>query len=485
MSSLKESILNIFCMTVGEIMDSIILDLDSAASTPLYVQLYEYIKNEILCGHMSAFEKLPSIRNLSSILNISKSTIEAAYDQLLVEGYIFSKPQSGYYVHDISIKQSPSYPQAVNNNPSDSELISLMSKNRFTDPVSFDFVKWKKCLNHVLTDYGDLLLIEADPQGERNLRNEISKYVYQSRGVQCHSEQIVIGAGTQHIMHLLSIILEKMDINHLAFEDPGFYPARKVFMDRGFDISPVPIGKDGIQVPELKKTRCRVAYVSPSHQFPLGSVMPIAKRHELLEWAYETNSFIIEDDYDSELRYFSRPVPALQGLDKQEKVIYLGSFSTTLLPSTKISYIVLPGTLLKYYQEVKDNYSQTCSKIEQLTLALYMKDGLYLKHIKRLRNLYSNKVQILLNCLENEMEEYAKVLSHDSGIHVLLEIHSLKSSEKLCQEASEAGIEAVPLDKFRIRQTENKYPVILLYYTQIPISDIPNAIRNLKKVWNK
>lgn len=461
-------------------MKSFILDLNHHSNTPLYVQLYETIKKEILKGNISASEKLPSIRELSKTLSLSKTTIEAAYDQLLVEGYIYSKPQSGYYINLIS-SMNPSLSKGISTiEPND---FSPVNNEKYTDASSFDFVKWKKCSNKVLTEYTEALLLEALPQGEAFLRNEISKYVYQSRGVKCTPEQIIIGAGTQQNMHLLCNIIEGIGMDHVAFEDPGYYSARKIFLDRGFLISPISIDENGMKVKELINSPCSVAYVSPSHQFPLGSIMPIGRRYELLEWASQENRLIIEDDYDSELRYYGRPIPSLQGLDEKERVIYLGSFSSTLLPSIKISYIILPNELLENYKSVMHYYNQACSKIEQLTLALYMKEGFYQKHIKKLRKLYSTKAQIFKECMQKEMGNICKILNHPSGMHMLIEVHTEKTVDTLCKEASDIMVTTIPLTNYMIRQLHTNHPVLLLYYTQIPLADIPDAVKNLRDRW--
>lgn len=466
-------------------MNSIVPNLNYNSNTPLYVQLYEYIKSEILSGRIKPNEKLPSIRELSKLLNLSKTTIESSYDQLLVEGYIYSKPQSGYYTHSISLEMSKNgYKPQLNQH--DTSLTHVMpNKNKYTDVSCFDFIKWKKCSNKIFTEYSHELLTESFSQGEEYLRREISKYVYQARGVLCTPDQVVIGAGTQQIMNLLCIILKDMGLYQAGFEDPGYSPARKVFSDRGFAITPISIEEDGINMKELKKSNCSLIYVSPSHQFPLGSVLSISKRQELLEWAYKGNRIIIEDDYNSELRYLGRPIPSLQGLDQKDKVIYLGSFSTTLLPSMKISYMILPTPMLFQYKEVIHSYNQTCSKVEQLTLALFMNEGLYQKHVKKLRKLYSNKLQLLKATLEKEMNQMVKVLSALSGVHMLLEINSEKSSETLCEAAIKKGLYALPITQYMIRKKDISKPILLLYYTQIPLSDIPTAIKDLKSVWTE
>lgn len=313
-------------------MKAIIPDLKSDTAIPLYLQLYQYMKTAILEGSIRPMEKLPSLRSLAKSLNLSVTTIELAYNQLLVEGYVFSKPQSGYFVNQISagmgsmrrteeaeLRQKVPFRQE--------DLLFDYEKDGYYDLSCFDFVKWKKCINQVLTEYSHLLLREGDSKGEKALRQEISRYVYQSRGVTCTPDQIVIGAGTQQIMGQLCTILIRLGMKHVTVEEPGYLPVRNIFRDRDFAITSVPVGKEGISISRLPANIRSAVYVSPSNQFPTGYVMPIGKRYELLDWAMKNDSIIIEDDYDSELRYFGKPIPSLQGLDHYERVVYLGSFS--------------------------------------------------------------------------------------------------------------------------------------------------------------
>ncbi|MGN0710315.1 MAG: PLP-dependent aminotransferase family protein [Anaerovoracaceae bacterium] len=469
-------------------MKAIIPVLDENSKKPLYLQLYEYIKKEILSGEIQAEEKLPSLRNLSENLNISITTTQLAYSQLSVEGYIYSRPQSGYYVRNISYMKMDGLEEPKNTYESN-ELEKIYRREEKTgykyDVSCFDFNKWKKCMNKVLNEYQPLLMFESEPQGEEALRYEISKYVYSSRGVICEPQQVVIGAGTQQITSQLCLILSKMGINHAAVEEPGYLPVKNMFRDRGFAMSSVAVNQDGIDIKRLPANIRSCVYVSPSNQFPTGAVMPVGKRYELLEWAAENNSIIIEDDYDSELRYFGKPVPSLQGLERKDNVVYLGSFSSTLFPSIKISYMVLPEKMVKLYREISHGYTQTCSKTEQLTLALFMEKGLYQTHIKKLRSLYSQKLQKVVGALNRYGRDMIRTKNTSSGINMIINVRSGKSAEQLCSEAEALGIMITPVAFYAGKAKNENSTDLVFYYNQIPIEDIDGVVKNLLAVWNR
>ena len=454
------------------------LQFDHNSGTALYIQLYRYLKEEITHGRISAGEKLPSLRKLSKDLGISITTTELAYSQLLVEGYVISKPQSGYFVAQV----------AGATTLADSGTKDEMEFAKYTfeesaykyDLSCFDFNKWKKCSSKVLNEYSHMLLFESDPQGEAALRFEISKYVYKSRGVVASPEQIVIGAGTQQLTSHLCRIMRKMNIGHVATEDPGYVPVQNIFRDHGFSITKVPVESDGIKIDKLPANIPSAVYVSPSNQFPTGSIMPIGKRYRLLEWAKENNSFILEDDYDSELRYFGKPVPALQGLDANSRVVYLGSFSSTLFPAIKISYMVLPKEMTPIFHAIKSDYTQTCSKTEQLTLALFMEEGLYYTNIKKLRNLYAQKLQLALSSLEKYGKGIARPANKtNSGINIILKVRTKKAPEVLCREAKSIGLNVLPLASL----TEQDTAALIFYYNQIPLKEIEDSVQKMIALW--
>ncbi len=474
-------------------MKAIIPDLDENKARPLYLQLYDYIKREILSNEMRTDERLPSIRNLAESLNISITTVNLAYSQLNVEGYIYSKPQSGYYASNIShrveeivSKKDEEIAKYETNQyslfPVDVEKSDNSSVFQY-DLSCFDFNKWKKCMNKVLTEYPQLLMFESDPQGELALRYEISKYIYRARGVICNPEQIVIGAGTQQITSHLCLILSKLGINHVAVEEPGYLPVKNMFRDRGFVMTPVDVDKEGIQIDRLPANIKSAVYVSPSNQFPTGAVMPIGKRYQLLEWAKCNNSIIIEDDYDSELRYFGKPVPALQGLDSTESVVYLGSFSSTLFSAIKISYMVLPEKMAEIFIDISHGYTQTCSKSEQLTLALFMEKGLYQTNIKKLRSLYSQKLQKVISSINKYGKDIIKPTNTSSGINMIINVDVKKSAEELCDEAKSLGIFATPVSIYADEAISQKSAALVFYYNQIPIKEIEEIIKTLIERW--
>lgn len=442
----------------------------------LYLQLYDIIKQRILTGEMKSGEKLPSLRTLSKDLSISITTAELAYNQLLVEGYISSRPKSGYYIAEIS--PSPSHAK-VSAPLSEISGFTFEPSAYISDPSCFDFVKWKKCSARVFNDYTDQLLFESDPQGEPILRFEISKYLYSSRGVTASPEQIVIGAGTQQITSHLSRILIKMGLRLVCLEEPGYLPVQSMFRDAGFTISHIPVASDGIEIAKLPANIQSAVYVNPSNQFPTGAVMPVGRRYELLDWAAQNNSIIIEDDYDSELRYFGKPVPALQGLDNRSCVVYLGTFSSTLFPAVKISYMVLPEKMAQIFRSIKHEYTQTCSKAEQLTLAFFMEDGHYYTGIRKLRSLYSQKLQAALSAFSAHGGGVVSPIDTHSGINLTVKVRSRKKAEQLCEEAKSLGLQMVPLSEI----TDQETSALFFYYSRLPLERIEPLIKGLIELW--
>lgn len=452
-------------------------EFDNSSGIPLYIQLYRYIRDEITAGNLSAGEKLPSLRKLSRDLSISITTSDLAYSQLAVEGYIYSKPQSGYYVDD-----TLSPVNFVLDDAKDSYDFTAVPINESPykyDLASFDFVKWKKCTSKVLNEFSPSLLFESDPQGEKALRHEISKYVYASRGVLADPDHIVIGAGTQQLTGHLCRILRKMSIGLVSTENPGYLPVQNIFRDHGFSISKIPVSEDGININLLPTNLPSAVYVSPSNQFPTGSVMPVGRRYQLLQWATENRSFIIEDDYDSELRYFGKPVPALQGLDKKDRVVYLGSFSSTLFPAIKISYMVLPTEMIEIFKEIKSDYTQTCSKTEQLALALFMGEGYYTAGIKKLRKLYSQKLSVALDAFGTYGNSLVTPIDTQSGINIMLKVRTKKDPGLLSVLAKSIGLNVQPLSHI----TEQDSAALIFYYNQIPLNEMASSIQEMINLW--
>ncbi len=477
------------------------LEFDNNSSKSLYVQLYEYLRNEISEGRIDPGERLPSLRSMAAILGISVTTVKLAYDQLMVEGYVISRPQSGFYAAQGA--GGSTGPGAVASGSDDPQAFATEAgretestgRDKLScDPESFDFIKWKKCMAAVLNETPELLLTEADRQGEPELREQIAAYIYKSRGVICTQEQVVISAGTQQLVSHLARILKLMDIGHVSVEDPGYMPVRSIFRDWGFSMSCIPVRENGINIERLPVNIRTAAYVCPQNQFPTGALMPVGRRRQLLDWAKANDSIIIEDDYNSELRYTGMPVPALQGLDRDGRVVYIGSFTSTLFPAVRISYMVLPPVMVGLYNSIRMNYDQTCSKTEQLTLARFMQSGCYQANLRRVRTLYSRKLSEALSVI-NEYGSSGNFLTAEntqSGISLTLRLDTfnrvlsegtqgsarvgqirMELAERLISKAADAGIKVRDID-----QLDHDGQIYLaFYYSQIPLKKIREAVR--------
>jgi len=418
-------------------MIGFLMQFEEGTGVPKYMQLYQRLKEDMLKGRMKKGEKLPSVRSVASSLGVSKITVENAYNQLLVEGFVESVPKSGYFVQDLESTAmifGEELPHSIEEEEPFQEVV--------TDGASegtFHFQEWKKAINGVLEYEQEALLSAGDCQGEYALRYEIAKFIYQSRGVRAKPSQVVVGAGIQVLFSLLAAFL-RQKTKEIAFEYPGFSKGMYIFEDHGYDTMKIPIDEEGLVLKELEESSAKIVYVSPSHQYPTGSVMPIKKRMQLLSWAERVDGYIIEDDYDSMLRYEGYPVPALQGISTSDRVIYAGSFSKLLLPSLRISFIILPKALLPSFHEVRNRYSQSVSKIEQLALASYMKEGSFLRHLRRIRMLYGKKNQLLVDAFKKNPTKDFQLVGKESGLHVVLSFAPKIQLEKMVQIAREEGI---------------------------------------------
>ena len=365
-----------------------------------------------------------------------------------------------------------------------------------TDPASFDFSGWKKCMTGVLEGTPDLLLTKSDRQGEPVLREEIAKYLHHSRGVICTPRQVIISAGTQQLVNHIARLLKLMDIEHVCTEEPGYTPVRSIFRDWGLSISSIPVREDGIAIEKLPTNIRTAACVCPQNQFPTGALMPVRHRRILLDWAEQNDSLIIEDDYNNALSDSEAPLPSLQGLDGGRRVIYMGTFSPTLFPAVRISYMVLPLHMAELFDTIKDEYDQTCSKTEQLTLARFMREGLYEENLKRVRGLYQDKLREALGAIEDYDEDrgFLKVENTRSGVNIILRIdtHARTVSEGSSGSARTEEIRREMTDRMirtaaglgiradGVSQLGGSGQICLVVsYDQIPLSDIRSAISDM------
>ncbi|WP_099192825.1 MocR-like pyridoxine biosynthesis transcription factor PdxR [Tepidibacter mesophilus] len=351
------------------------------------------------------------------------------------------------------------------------------------DIESFDFNLWRKFTSQALQSSHRELLQYGNPQGELQLREEIAKYLRSSRGVLCSSDQVIITSGTDNSLQL---VCELSDTNNksIAIENPGWDRAKSIFQKNNFKITSIPLDKYGICLKSLKESFSKLVYITPSHQFPSGIVMPIIRRQNLLKWAKNTDSFIIEDDYDSEFRYSGRPIPSLQSLDNDERVIYLGTFSKSLAPSLRISYVVLPKKFLNKYKHNISMYEQPTSRITQKTLQLFMTNGYWERHIRKMRKIYGKKYNTLMKSIVNHLNTNIRIIGGNAGIHVLIEIRNGMCEDTIIQKAEMVGVKIYPTSKYWINHSNFKYPIFLMGFGGLSENLIKEGIELLGNVLN-
>ncbi len=443
----------------------------SERKEPLYIQLYNYYKGLILLGTLAPGSKLPSIRRCASERMVSRITVEAAYLQLAAEGYIVAKPGSGYYVGKINYSPFSYATPLLQKNKRESvkPLYDFVSST--VDYKSFNFDLWRRYIKSALRNT-QRLLGYGEAQGEYDLRVALTHYIRERRGVVCTPEQIVVGAGVQSLLHILCSLVETP--SSLCFVGSEFAQGKAIFEDRGIRT----FATKGLNLEELLAKKLQFIYTSPSHLTPWGEVMPMEMRLALLAFAHREDCLIIEDDYDSEFRYYARPVPSLQGLDGGKKVIYLGSFSKLLLPSLRMSFMVLPLGLIESYQQKGHVYNQTASTAEQIALCQFIRDGHLEKQIKKARKLYMSKNQLLCKTIEKVFGDQAVALSGSGGFLVQLEVKVAYSAKELVERAQQVGVFVKPSTS-----EESAYPRLLLSCSGIAEEDFPEALSLLKEAF--
>ena len=463
-------------------MNELTINLKNHSKIPLYEQIYDYIKANIQTGRIPYGEKLPSTRALSKHLEVSRSTVELAYEQLLSEGYIESAPYRGFFVAQIDeLYHLEKVKEKLQIHKEEKKKCRYDFTPNGVDLNSFPYNVWRKLSKDILIDDKTELFRSGDPQGEYGFRNAISNYLYQARGVNCSPDQIVIGAGSDYILMLLSMIL---GLEHrIAFEDPTYKQAYRLAQGLSYQTVPVAMDRYGMKVSELEKAEVDIAYVTPSHQYPTGIVMPIKRRMELLKWAYQKEGrYIIEDDYDSEFRYKGKPIPALQGYDVQGKVIYLGTFSKSIAPAIRLSYMVLPDYLLSIYRNQTSFVNSTVSKVDQQIVQKFIEDGYYERHLNKTRALYKNRHDVLIEALR-PMEDICKISGEHAGVHLLLTFENGMTEEELIRRAYEKDIRVYGLSDYCIKEEHSTRPTILLGYANLSEEDIRTAVEILNQCW--
>ncbi len=425
-------------------------------SIPLYHRLYEDVKEKILHNEYKKNSRLESVRSLAKRLDISTTTVEKAYNQLMVEGFIKSIPRSGYIVmdvHSVEKSQVRSYLDPIDFKQSEN--------NKLTTDL-FDIKSYKSTVNKVFNYQSDKLYTSLDPRGEEELREEIRKYILKERDVKCDVNQIIIGPGIQALLNILLSISNKKSV---TFLQPEFTKAMHIFRSFNYTLKPRKT------TTEIARLKADFLYISPSNIYPTGEILKAQERNKIIKWAQENNSYIIEDDYNFFIRYNSYTVPSIHSYDGGKNVIYIGSFSKTIIPSVRVSYIVLPIPLYNIYKECYSNFSQGVSKLDQLSLGLFMKEGLYQRHVKKLYNMYKEKNSIMINALNrsNKKKKF-KFRGTDSNLHVVLDFKNKLSLNSFIRNCNRYYLD------YEIIDNSNS---VIFPYSGIENSDVSRLIKNL------
>ena len=470
--------------------------IDKSNPQPIYRQLYDCIRRDILDGTLQAGCRLPSSRKLAEEHAVSRNTVIHAYSQLMAEGYIQAAPGSGHQVCNIDLGILPlnaiegggkerklAKPPLANENPANQADIAAAFEYGPIDNAVYLKTPWRKSISAAM-DRIDAEKTRFYPKrpGTATLQNALAGYLERARGIHCDPEQIVITCGIQHAMELLANLFSSGQ-RRFAVEDPGYDGTRKVFENRQFSILPIPVEQDGICVQTLRQLEADLLFLTPSHQFPTGAVLPVGKRVQLLDWASRCGCYIIEDDYVNELRYQTAPLPSLFSLDGEDCVIYAGTFAKSLAPDLRVAYLVLPRRLLSAHQTYYGRYNGQVSTLVQYALADFIVSGEYEKHISRLRTYYHKKQQRLCQAIQTVFGPKARIYGKGAGLHILLQVDSALPGGELVRLAREGGILLYNIEQHYVRKEQCLVSTVLLGLSYTPAEQYEHYIRRLSSLW--
>ena len=442
---------------------------------PLYDQLYRHIAAAIQSGEVPPGAKLPSKRRLCALAGVSMSTVETAYSLLAAEGYVLAKPRSGYVAADL-LPLAAHAAHDVPQPPAEPSKWKYDCSTSAVDVSAFPFSSWARITKEAVYE-NPRLLQPGHPQGDLPLRAALADLLAEYRGVKCSPEQIVVGAGADYLLSLLLQLLP--EYREIALEDPGYPSAYAAALRHGKTPAPIPVDGEGMDPEALSASGARLAYVTPSHQFPLGVTMPAGRRSRLLHWAGAEDHYLIEDDYDSEFRYTSRPIPAMQGLDRAGRVVYMGTFSRSIAPAIRVAYMILPPALLERYRQTFAHTACTVSRFEQESLRRFLVRGRYGRHLRRTGNLYRKKNALFT---EKLAEIPGVTLSgQDAGLHFLLTLPRLTEGE-LVGRAAAKSVRVSPLSRY-CHGAEARPSTVVLGYAGLTEGELTEAAELLAEAW--
>ena len=448
-------------------MAALHLPLDRTIGVPIFRQIYVELRHAILDGRLRPGQRIPSTRSLAVDLGVSRLPVLSAYEQLVHEGYLAGRTGSGTFVSPsipdhllrspaarrlASTKRSGAVPRErpVLNQPSPSNWILPLVPFQAGLPALdlFPRAAWARLMARQVRAETAEHMAYADPAGLRGLRVAIAEHLRASRGVRCVADQVLIVPGSQAALRLAaSTLLEPND--RVAIEEPGYFGAKRALRAGGAQMVPVPVDADGLQVDALERrgTDIRAVYVTPSHQYPLGMTMSASRRFALLDWAARRQAWIIEDDYDSEFRYVSRPVGALQGMEAHDRVIYLGTFSKSLFPAVRVGYVVVPPTLVTRFLESRFAFDMFPPTLYQRALTEFLRQGHFARHLRRMRSAYLERRDALLRGLALHCDDLALVHNSDAGLHVTVLLREGADDHDVAMRLGRRGIATSSLSK--------------------------------------
>lgn len=453
----------------------------------LYKDIYEKLKGQILRGILKPGEKLPSKRKLAEQLEVSVNTIMLAFEQLLAEGYIYAEERRGYFVENI-----PPYNGKENQEHSLPSHLKEM-KDRNIKPISlshmsidmslFPFKEWLKCEQQAIS-HKEQLSDFPPVQGPYDVRQTIAQIISFNRSVRCEPEQIVLHSTSQLLMQQLLVLLGQNNI--IAVENPGYARNYKLFKQLNYNVQTISLDDKGLNVDELQQKSCNIVHTTPSHQFPTGVIMPISRRFELLNWAYEApDRYIIEDDYDSEFKYKTDYIPSLQSLDAEQRVIYTGTFSKTLFPGIRISYMVLPIPLLEAYRKQFDYMIPSCNSMTLYTLHYFIRNGYYHKHLKKMHQHFAPLREELVTELKKRFGRKIIIEDVPAGLHFFTKITTSFTYEEIIERANKEELELFTVKRFWLKDEhlpKNGQVHCIIGFANLKYSQIHNAVERLYKV---
>ena len=456
--------------------------MDDRGSLPLYEYLYRRIRADILNGTLAAGEKLPSKRRLAEHLHLSVITVEGAYQQLEAEGYVYTLPKRGFFVSQV--EQRPTAMPAAIPLPAAAppKRWTLDLKSNQVDASRFPAATWARLTRQVLSEGSEALLRPVPHQGLPALRQAIANDLRDYKGMSVSPEQVIVGAGAEYLYLLLSQLLGRDVV--FALEDPGYPKIRLVYETCGTTCRPIPLDGQGMSISALEASGAAVAHLSPSHHYPTGLVTSIGRRQELLRWAERRDGFIIEDDYDSEFRFSGRPIPTLQSIDHDGRVIYMNTYSQTISPAMRLGYMVLPPRLLERYRRMLDFYACTVPALEQHVLARFLDRGYYEQHLSRMRKEYRmRRAQVLDAFRSSPFAHRISIAEQGAGLHFLLRLDTKESDEVLKHRAEALGVRLGFLSEYAALPDPSYDHTLVVNYAGLDAGKLPEIMELLSRIF--